>query len=488
MLGSHAPCDEPGTHGLQHEQREEGRGEGHAGGEVEHDLPVAGIGLDRQEDREQQRRGPLRRVEQARIGGRVLVPERVGAGRREQRVDLAPGEEHEAGQQHEGHRDVGEHAECEDAEAFDQEGDDHRVLAADMVGDPSEEWPGHAVQDTVDGQREGQGRQGQAHQRHRHAGDVEVLGDGRERGRRHQAAAGHHDEHEVEHPEHRRPNHLLGRILAAGGGVHDGLAGEHPVLEAQGRSDEQQRGEHHDDALADAEHEEGVLETALLDHVGDRDDGQRRTGTEPGGRQAGREPAPVGKPLQGVADAGAVDRARTDAADGRGRVEVPEGIRVGVHHPADPAQEAAEHRDDPRAVAIHEPALNGNEPGLGEDEDREGPLDRGALPAELLLDRIDEQRPAILQVGDHRHAEHAEKELPPSSERRAIGLVEYGSGNGIIATDGHACGHGRFPHVSWPLAASDSLVCHIPTTSDARLAIRACGNFIPQKPQDGFKK
>ena len=37
-----------------------------------------------------------------------------------------------------------------DADAFDAEGDEHRVLAPDMVGDPAEERPRETVQDAVD--------------------------------------------------------------------------------------------------------------------------------------------------------------------------------------------------------------------------------------------------------------------------------------------------------------------------------------------------
>ena len=41
-----------------------------------------------------------------------------------------------------------------DADAFDAERDEHRVLAADHVGDPAEERPGQSVEDAVDGRSE----------------------------------------------------------------------------------------------------------------------------------------------------------------------------------------------------------------------------------------------------------------------------------------------------------------------------------------------
>ena len=76
-----------------------------------------------------------------------------------------------------------------------EEGDEHRVLAADVVRDPAEERPAHAVEHPVDRQGEGQRRQRQAEDRDRHAGDLEVVGDRRELRDRHQAAGADHDEH-----------------------------------------------------------------------------------------------------------------------------------------------------------------------------------------------------------------------------------------------------------------------------------------------------
>src|SRR6185436_16201408 len=37
-------------------------------------------------------------------------------------------------------------------------------------------------------------------------------------------------------------------------------------------------------------------------------------------------------------------------------------------------------------------------------------------PPLLVVDRIHEERPTVLQVGDHRHTDHAEGQLPPSSK------------------------------------------------------------------------
>ena len=68
-------------------------------------------------------------------------------------------------------------------------------------------------------------------------------------------------------------------------------------------------------ALADAEGEERVLVAARYDHLGDRHHGERGARAEAGGGRTGGEAAAMREPLERVADAGAVHRARADAAD-----------------------------------------------------------------------------------------------------------------------------------------------------------------------------
>src|SRR5262249_15611112 len=74
-----------------------------------------------------------------------------------------------------------------------------------------------------------------------------------------------------------------------------------------------------------------------------------------------------------------------------------------------------------------------------EDENGKRDLDRGPSPMIFLIDRIDEQRPAVLQVGDHHHADDAENQLSPA--RRLGG--------------GRSCGHytRRRRHVLFPPSA-----------------------------------
>ncbi len=70
----------------------------------EHAVPVAGRLLHVVCERHQKSRRSLRGIEQTGIGGCELRSERVRASRWEERIDLTPGEEHEAGQQHEPQR------------------------------------------------------------------------------------------------------------------------------------------------------------------------------------------------------------------------------------------------------------------------------------------------------------------------------------------------------------------------------------------------
>src|SRR5438270_719584 len=81
--------------------------------------------------------------------------------------------------------------------------------------------------------------------------------------------------------------------------------------------------------------------------------------------------ATIGKPLERVADAGPVDRARADAAD-RGR-EVQQEQRIGdrVDDPGDADQHAADEHHRTRPEAVDEVAFDRDQPGLGDDEDRE---------------------------------------------------------------------------------------------------------------------
>ena len=238
---------------------------------------------------------------------------------------------------------------------------------------------------------------------------MEVLGNRIDVRRDENAARRNQHHHQVQQPEHRRAQHLPRGIVRAA--LDDALA--HGCHEP-GRRFAQEQGKNQDhEALADFEGEERRLVARLIDHVDDRQRGECGSRTETGRRDASGETPSIGKPLQSIADAGAVHRTRADATDDCGRIEHGEAIRIGVHHPGNRHHDAAEEHHDSGAVTVDEPGFDGHEPRLGEDEDGEGDLNGRTPPVVLFVDRVDEQRPAVLEVGDHHHADDAEQQLQP---------------------------------------------------------------------------
>ena len=210
----------------------------------------------------------------------------------------------------------------------------------------------------------------------------------------------------------------FGRRVVAPGLDDVGVLGDGGDLAGLRR--EQEEGEDHDDdALSETEIEEGGLEAGILDHRLDRRDRQRGARTKTCRGDAGGKAALVGKPFQRIADAGAVDAAGADARDDMAEIEAVQRGGLGVDRPADGTQNATNQHHDARAVFVDEPALDRHQPGLEQHEQREGPLDRGAIPSELLLDVRDEESPAILVVRDHHHGADADRQLRP-----AIGVAD----------------------------------------------------------------
>ena len=177
---------------------------------------------------------------------------------------------------------------------------------------------------------------------------------------------------------------------------------------------QQEPDQHHHDALRQPEDDESGLVATAGDHVGDRHHRERRARAEAGGGQPGRKAALVGEPFQRVADGGAVDEPRPDPAE-RGR-DVEQRQRAGeaVQHPGGADQHAAGADGEARPDAVDHVAGQRQQPGLAQDEDGEGDLDRRLAPVMRLIERRDEQRPAVLQVGDHHHADNAEDQLTPA--------------------------------------------------------------------------
>src|ERR1700712_859028 len=93
-----------------------------------------------------------------------------------------------------------------------------------------------------------------------------------------------------------------------------------------------------------------------------------------------------------------------------------------MEHPRRRAQQATYYYDGPWTVFIDEITFNWNKPCFSHNKNRERYLDRRAAPVMLFVDRVDKQRPAVLHVRDHGHADHAEHELHP---RRCEARLSY---------------------------------------------------------------
>ena len=310
---------------------------------------------------------------------------------------------------------MGKGDEKQDPHSLEPEGNEHRVLAADMIGDPAKEWACEPVQDAVQRQREGKGGHGDPEQRNRDRRNLIVRGDRAELRGRHQTAHGEHRHHHVQEPEHRSLQHferreIPDRLLSPGR-----RRGGDFVLPG---STQEQGAHHHYEALGKAEIDEGGLVATAIDEVGDRHNGECRARAKGGGREAGGQPPALREPLQRVAHARTVDDPRADPSDEASRVEREEGPRLGVEPPGDSDQDATDGDQPSRAEAIHEVALERHEPGLGQDEQGEGDLNRRFSPVELAVDRVDEERPAILEISDRDHPDNAEHQLHPSGAGR----------------------------------------------------------------------
>src|SRR5829696_6932707 len=177
----------------------------------------------------------------------------------------------------------------------------------------------------------------------------------------------------------------LHRLVVAPGLDHVGVLNHGRDLSWL-RCEQEEREDDNDNALPQPEIEERRLETGILDHRLDGGNGECGAGAEAGGGDAGGEASLVREPLQRVADAGAVDAARADASDDHSAIITVKCGRFGVDRPSDRAKDAANENDKAGTILIDKPAFDRNQPGFEQNEKREGPLDRGAVPSEFLLD------------------------------------------------------------------------------------------------------
>lgn len=163
-----------------------------------------------------------------------------------------------------------------------------------------------------------------------------------------------------------------------------------------------------------------------LDRPEDGQEGRRRTEAEGGGGQPGRKAAPVREPLQRIADTDAVDDARTAAAEDLGGVEHGEGRRLRDDNPGQAGQHAAGDHQPAWAEALGEVSFERDQPGLRwREKNRKGIQDTDAAPTVFLLERVDEQRPGVLEAGHGHHGRNAGGKLHPAivQGRRGLRLI-----------------------------------------------------------------
>jgi hypothetical protein len=339
----------------------------------------------------------------------VLGAERVSGGGAEKAVDLAPGEEHDAREHDEGIRIGPVPAEGQNAHGLERKRNEHHQLSADVVREPPEHRPGEAVDHGVHHQGERQRGHGEEVEVDLDVSDTEVLSDHAQLGHGHQTASDRAGKHRQHHPEHGCAKRLAEGVVAAR------LRDVHRIRDHGQLRRAEEPGEEEDHAaLNQAKREERGLVSGGRDHVGDRNNREDGAGTITGRGQTDRQATLVREPFQRVVDAGRVDRANAEATDHRPEVEAGQGCRVRVDDPGQSRQHTAQEDQESRSVAVDEVADKRRAPRLHHDEDAEGRLNRGALPAVRLLDFGNELRPGVLDVRGGHHAGDAEEQLAPA--------------------------------------------------------------------------
>jgi hypothetical protein len=226
--------------------------------------------------------------------------------------------------------------------------------------------------------------------------------------------------------EHRGPSRMGGEQRGerhqqrrrALGGVQQAVIGRR-------RRAEEAREEYDAGALPEPEHQKGRLVAMGEDPSGDRHDGDRRTGAKARRGQAARQATAAGKPFGRLTDGGCVDDAGAEAADRGTDIEQRQAVRERLARPAGADQHAAQGSGCAGAGPVDPRTRQRQRPGFHQHEDREGGLYRRLAPVKAGVDRRHEQSPAVLQVGDHHHANNAEYKLMPGSDAARLRFLHF---------------------------------------------------------------
>ena len=219
--------------------------------------------------------------------------------------------------------------------SLERERDHHRLLTADVVRDPAEQRPRHAVDHGVQHQRQGQRRHRDEVQVDLEVLHAQVLGDHAQLSNGHHAAGDHAGEHHEHQPEQRCAKRFLERVIAPV--LHDlRRIRDHPgPRRAQEPGEEKITAPWIRPNVKNAAWNPAV---AIISAIGMT---VGSAGPVTARRQADCQAALIWKPLQRVVDAGRVDGADADAADGRADVEPWQRRRLRVDDPGQAGQHAA---------------------------------------------------------------------------------------------------------------------------------------------------
>ncbi|MNN26388.1 hypothetical protein D3C81_1398910 [compost metagenome] len=226
----------------------------------------------------------------------------------------------------------------------------------------------------------------------------------------HQATSSNHHEHCVHDPENWFTQNFAWLVVTFGLlNVCDCIA-----FFVFRSTCQEQCNQNHDDALADTEVQERILVAAGSDHCRDRNDGHSGTSTETSSGQASCQAATVREPFQCVTNASTVHSTSADTADYCCEVQGCQRISERVDEPTQAAQDTANQNHWTWTEFIYEPTFDRYQPCFGQNEDRECNLNCSAAPAVFCCDRIDEQRPTVLQVCNHCHCNDTQDQLHPA--------------------------------------------------------------------------
>ena len=227
-------------------------------------------------------------------------------------------------------------------------------------------------------------------------------------------AGRHQHEHRVHDVELRRAQHLERGEMPAADLRCTGGAGFGRGRRLGRRMPQELRDGDDDETLKEAGRDERRLISARCDHRRDERNEQRRAAAESRRHDARRQPAAVLEPLQRRSDRSAVHERGADARRAVQGVEHRQRGGVSQSRPAQPAQQPRGADEPARAEAIDEPSIERLDPRLKQDEQRERELNVREPPARARLERLDEERPGVLQVRDHDHRDQRGAELKPA--------------------------------------------------------------------------